>query len=373
MLFISKRNTLGIPLLLAILLVAFLLTNCPENKPDDSTGSNQNQTVKNEISNSISAELNPGTFKIDTVEDGDTIRLVGVRKSIRLLCVDTEEVFSNKKKTDKKLAYEDWQAYLKIHHNADELEKYPTPLGDEAEKFVVDFFEDYDEVIIEHDTLNRLTGYFDRHLCYVIVEINGERINFNVELVRLGYTPYYTKYGYSLRYHDDFIAAENEAKQNNLGVWNDTVSHYPDYPERIKLWNSRAQSIKSFVESRADKENHFVLLDDTDWNRLNEYVGKEITVLGSIDQTRKKGPPFRFFMDHKHGRSVMFYTENESLFRKIIENFDNQSIFSITGILEQDDKYKMQISSFDQINFELITSTEIDNTTDTGLTANIER
>ena len=246
-------------------------------------------------------------------------------------------------------------------------------MGDEAEKFVVDFFEDYDEVIIEHDTLNRLTGYFDRHLCYVIVEINGERINFNVELVRLGYTPYYTKYGYSLRYHDDFIAAENEAKQNNLGVWNDTVSHYPDYPERIKLWNSRAQSIKSFVESRADKENHFVLLDDTDWNRLNEYVGKEITVLGSIDQTRKKGPPFRFFMDHKHGRSVMFYTENESLFRKIIENFDNQSIFSITGILEQDDKYKMQISSFDQINFELITSTEIDNTTDTGLTANIER
>ena len=338
-----------ITLLLGLAITACAFACFPENKPETPPGANQIQIDKNKISNGITPDLNPGTFKIDTVEDGDTIRLAGVRKSIRLLCVDTEEIFSNKKKANKKLAYDDWQAYLAIHHDPDKIKKYPTPFGDEAEAFAREFFKDNRNVIIEHDTLDRLTGYFDRHLCYVIVEKNGKRVNFNLELVRLGYTPYYTKYGFSHRYHDDFIVAENEAKKNNLGVWDNIGSHYPDYPARIKLWNNRAESIKSFKKSSVDNETQFIILDDSDWNRLNEYVGKEITVLGSIDQTRKTGPPFKFYMDHKLGRSILFYTDSEKLFRKILNNFNNESIFPISGILEKDDKYRIQISNFDQI------------------------
>ena len=54
-----------------------------------------------------------------------------------------------------------------------------------------------------------------RRLCFVFID--GE--NFNVELVRGGWSKYETKWGDAGVYHEDFIKAEKETKKNGLGVW----------------------------------------------------------------------------------------------------------------------------------------------------------
>lgn len=58
-------------------------------------------------------------------------------------------------------------------------------------------------------------GKYGRLLAYVILE--GE--NFNLELVRGGWSPYYTKYGTSKKYHVEFIRAQKQAKKMRLNIW----------------------------------------------------------------------------------------------------------------------------------------------------------
>jgi len=343
-------NTQNIKLLFFILvLLLYMIPGCNGNSDDENSNSNDKETV-DDIQHEILNVLNPGEFKLDTIEDGDTLRLAGIRKSVRLLCVDTEEVFSGKKRTDKKLAYDDWDAYLQIHHNSGEIKKYPTPWGEAAEEFAKEFFENISDVIIEHDSLDRTTGFFHRHLCYVIVEKNGSRINFNVELVRNGFTPYYTKYGYSSRYHEDFIAAEHEARKKKVGIWNKKTHCYPDYDERISLWTDRADAIRNFNSSFSNNDDYFMLANETDWSRLKDYVGQEITVFGTIDQIRKKGPPYRLFMAHKQGALFLLYTDDADLHRMIIEKHYNDRFIYISGTLEKDDKYySMRIIDYGRI------------------------
>ena len=60
-------------------------------------------------------------------------------------------------------------------------------------------------------------GYYGRLLAYVFVD--GE--NFNVELVRQGLSPYYTKYGVSQKYNQEFREAERDARQHKLNIWGD--------------------------------------------------------------------------------------------------------------------------------------------------------
>ncbi len=344
---VNRLNTKST--LFILVLGLFIITGCPDSTPDENSDPSGKQTSKDTL-DEINLVLNPGEFVIDKIEDGDTLRLARIRKSVRLLCVDTEETFSGKKRTDKKLAYDDWDAYLRIHHKPGELKKYATLWGDAAKEFASEFFEKRGNVIIEHDSLERTTGFFHRHLCYVIYEENGSRINFNVELVRNGFTPYYTKYGYSSRYHDDFIDAENEARKNKVGIWNDETSCYPDYEERIALWINRAGSIRDFENAFSDSDDYLMLVNETDWSRLGDFIGKEITVFGTIDQIRKKGPPYRLFMTHKQGESFLLYTDDAELHRLIIDRHFNDRFIYISGVLEKGDKYySIKLNSMEQV------------------------
>ena len=49
---------------------------------------------------------------------------------------------------------------------------------------------------------------YDRYLAYVFAEIDGKWVNYNVECVRAGMSPYFMKYGYSQRFHADFVAEQ---------------------------------------------------------------------------------------------------------------------------------------------------------------------
>jgi len=60
-------------------------------------------------------------------------------------------------------------------------------------------------------------GKYGRLLAYIFV--SGR--NFNIELVRQGLSPYYTKYGLSEKYDKEFREAERYARNNSLNIWGD--------------------------------------------------------------------------------------------------------------------------------------------------------
>jgi len=65
--------------------------------------------------------------------------------------------------------------------------------------------------------IKRLRGNHGRLLAYVFVD--GQ--NLNLDLVRQGLSPYYTKYGKSQNYDAEFRAAEKQARKEKLNIWGD--------------------------------------------------------------------------------------------------------------------------------------------------------
>ena len=58
-------------------------------------------------------------------------------------------------------------------------------------------------------------GRYGRLIAYVIVD----GVNFNLELVRQGLSPYYTRYGQSQKYDKEFREAEKYARKHQLNIW----------------------------------------------------------------------------------------------------------------------------------------------------------
>jgi len=62
-----------------------------------------------------------------------------------------------------------------------------------------------------------IRGRYGRLLAYVFVD----EVNFNLELVRQGLSPYYIKYGLSQKYDQEFREAERYARKHELNIWGD--------------------------------------------------------------------------------------------------------------------------------------------------------
>ncbi len=154
-------------------------------------------------------------YKVIRAVDGDTVVVAhhGKEEKVRLLCIDTPE---------------------SVHPD----KKQNIPMGTVASDF----------------TSKRLTGKYvdlefgpglrDRHgrlLAYVLVD--GQ--NFNLELVRQGLSPYYTKYGLSRKYDQDFREAEKLARKNKLNIWGD-----PELTERYMRLKSKWGQARSEVSHR---------------------------------------------------------------------------------------------------------------------------
>jgi micrococcal nuclease len=141
----------------------------------------------------ISPELAfAGQYKVVRVVDGDTIvvRYNGKYEKVRLLCVDTPE---------------------SVHPD----KKQNIPMGKVASSYTLKKLFDKD-VSLEFE-IDRLRGNHGRLLAYVFVD--GQ--NFNLDLVRKGLSPYYTKYGESEKYDAEFRAAEKLARIEKLNIWAD--------------------------------------------------------------------------------------------------------------------------------------------------------
>ena len=133
-----------------------------------------------------------GQYKVIRVVDGDTIVINynGKKEKVRLLCVNTPE---------------------SVHPD----KKQNIPMGKVASKYAQKKLAGK-YVKLEFE-IKRLRGYYGRLLAYVFVD--GQ--NLNLDLVRQGLSPYYTKYGKSEKYDSVFRAAEKQARKEELNIWGD--------------------------------------------------------------------------------------------------------------------------------------------------------
>ncbi len=241
----------------------------------------------------VSLEL--GEFPMDgasAVIDGDTIRVKGLQASLRLLAIDTEETF--KKAFEKEAFAAGWEQYKKkMRGNNPRPVKMATPLGEDAKHFAEAFFEDVQRVRLERDHPGEIRDFFNRYLAYVFVKKNERWVNYNVECVRAGMSPYFVKYGRSRRFHKEFVEAQNEAREAKRGIWRPGTMHYDDYDERLRWWQEREQAITRFEREQAEHPETYIAL--TRWDallKLEQKVGNEVVLLGAVQDVKfaEKGP-----------------------------------------------------------------------------------
>jgi len=167
-------------------------------------------------------------YKVIRVVDGDTIVIDynGNPEKVRLLCVNTPE---------------------SVHPDR----KQNVPMGKVASRYAKKRLSGkYVDLEFEG---NRTRGKYRRLLTYVFVD--GE--NLNLELVREGLSPYYTKYGLSENYDRDFREAERFARKHRLNIWEDTAltSKYfrlkSKWGQKRSEAKRRTQSYQSMAKSDA--------------------------------------------------------------------------------------------------------------------------
>lgn len=222
----------------------------------------------------------------NAIKDGDTISVRGVDASLRLLGIDTEETF--KSNADRLASRRDFEKYLRDNRGDSRTpRKAATPMGMEAKTFAKEFFRDIKIVRLERDDPKEIRGRFNRYLAYVFAEKNGQWVNYNVECVRAGMSPYFTKYGYSQRFHQEFVQAEREARAAKVGIWDASTQNYGDYDERRAWWTARADFIAAF-DREAKSRPDYISLDHWDsLERIKERVGKSVTLLSTVGEVHK--------------------------------------------------------------------------------------
>ena len=253
------------------------------------------------------------------VLDGDTIRVEGLESTLRLLALDAEETLKDEQ--SRRDVEDDWPKYLQKKRGG---RKHPvkagTPMGEAAKKFAIKFFEGAGRVRLERDHPKEIRDVYDRYLAYAFVERNGKWINYNVECVRAGMSPYFTKYSYSRRFHDEFVAAEKEAREAKRGIWSDATQNYGDYDERKAWWDARANFIRDFERDSLDREDYIELTHWDSTAALEKNLGREVTVLGSVS---------RIILGDRGPTRVMLAKRQFSDFALV---FFDKDVFSTSGI-----------------------------------------
>jgi endonuclease YncB( thermonuclease family) len=276
-----------------------------------------------------------GEFRLveEPVVDGDTIRVEGIDGSIRLLSIDTEERLRSK--ADRAAVARDFERYLKRKRGYGPRPGKPgTPMGDEAREFAQSFFEGMERVRLERDHPKEIRDRYGRPLAHVFVKKNGRWKSYNVECVREGMSPYFTKYGYSHRFHNDLAHAEAEAREAKRGIWNPDAKAYGDYEERKAWWNARAEFIRAF-EHKANGRDDYVQLSHWDaLARLEERVGEEVTVLSTIDRIQRSKGLVKVSLVRDQGRFPVIFFEREVFHQSGVDRFGGEPVM-VRGVVER--------------------------------------
>ncbi|HKE16973.1 MAG TPA: thermonuclease family protein [Kofleriaceae bacterium] len=225
------------------------------------------------------------------VLDGDTIRVEGLDSTLRLLALDAEETIKDAQ--SRREVGGDWATYTRNKRGqSPRPKKFGTPMGEEAKVFAKHFFDGVDRVRLERDHPKEIRDLYGRYLAYAFVRKNGRWVNYNLEAVRAGMSPYFTKYSYSRRFHDQFVAAEKEARAARRGIWDPTKRTYPDYDERKAWWDARGRFIRMFEQDAQGRDDFIELTQWDSLARIEKSKGREVTVLGAVGRVFRgdRGP-----------------------------------------------------------------------------------
>jgi len=183
----------------------------------------------------LPALLLAGQHRVIRVVDGDTIVVdyKGKYEKVRLLCVNTPE---------------------SVHPD----KKQNIPMGKVASNYAKKRLAGK---YVDLEFEGPFRGRYGRLLAYVIVD----GVNFNLELVRQGLSPYYTKYGLSKKYDQEFRESERYARKHKLNIWGDPglIQRYLRLKSEWGQYKTKASSptiVQSkewkFVASRKSKVFH---------------------------------------------------------------------------------------------------------------------
>lgn len=223
-------------------------------------------------------------LKLIKVIDGDTVKVEidGKVESLRLVCIDTEESWAGGSKpvtNAGKLASKWAKEYFGVNEGG-----FPN-----RNEIKVDI--EFDTSDPEHVCLQKHRGNYGRLLCYVYT--NG--MNYNLEAVKNGWSPYFVKYGRSRLYHDEFLSTEAEAQAKGVAVWNPETNaggKTREYEDLVPWWHFRDGVVQDFRRFGLQAGVQSVRLDYEDITEAAKH-GNEITVFcdlqGGINRRPSSG------------------------------------------------------------------------------------
>jgi endonuclease YncB( thermonuclease family) len=277
-----------------------------------------------------------GEFRLsDTpVIDGDTIRVEGLDHSVRLVSLDTEETFHSK--ADRKDAAQDFDAYLRAKRgDQPHPTKAATPMGEEAKDWAERFFEGVDSVELERDAARTTQDRYGRTLAHAFARKKGKRLHYNLEAIRSGMSPYFVKYGYSERFHDAFSRAEAEARAAQRGIWDAGKKAYRDYPERKAWWTARADAMQGFEREARTRSDYIVLTRPDADAELERNLGREVTVLGSVQRIDPKKTLVRVWLGKRRGSDFPLIFFDRDVYHRSALDRHRGELVTVRGTVER--------------------------------------
>lgn len=211
------------------------------------------------------------------VVDGDTadVQIRGKSERLRLLAIDTEE---------------SWPS----------AGKPVTEFGLETSRWAKSLFTGGEACWVEYGPERR--DIFNRLLTYLWFKEDGQWRMFNLKTVELGYSPYFTKYGYSKHHHAAFVEAEKRAQKAKLGIWDPSKEFQlrGKYggPDGLRAWwDERAESLKAWDAVARDRADIYDIRYD--WRGAKSQAGTRVTVFTAI---RQAGPQGALWVGKSEGR-----------------------------------------------------------------------
>lgn len=296
-----------------------------------------------------------GEFTISKIIDGDTFNFENLDGSVRLFCIDTEETYKGKdaKLKSNSLAKNWMEYYYKEKSNTIKPAKVESPFGYETWQWTKELFKNVAKVRLESDEAEKKTDFYGRYLAYVIaIKKDGSEFNYNMESVKQGYSPYFSKYGYSKRFHKDFLEAQKYAQDNKLGIWSGKVLCYPDYKERLEWWNRRAETLKNFDKKYKGKKGYFSMLDENDYKNLQNYFNKTVIIFGAINKIMDSREPYLLRISHTYKEHLVLvvHQEHAKLMNELnIKNLEGELIYVKGKLSEYEGKYEIKLTDKNQI------------------------
>lgn len=212
------------------------------------------------------------------VVDGDTLVIRApdgkggeAEEKVRLQCVDTEEAHggtttsTSKPLTEFGLFTSDW---------ATKWFAPPAEADGPARMELV-----FEPGLATRDAFGRL-----------LAEVEYRNEVYNLHLVREGYSPYFNKYGNSVLYHDQFLAAQAEARSARRGIWDPKTNKggaTRPYDRLLPWWQARAEAVDRFRAYEREHPGKVLSLErDLEAIRAKCAKGEQITVFAPISGIR---------------------------------------------------------------------------------------